>query len=96
MIFKLKIRKNKKGNCITAWIQKHKEIEEDLKEIFEFFKASIKISKKRRFHTFYRINSENPAIILSLFNTIHEIIPDIYFKNELATENEEILNLENY
>ena len=96
MIFKLIIRKYKKGNTISGWIQKHKEIEEDLKEIFEFFKDSIKISKKRRFHTYYCINSEKPAILLSLFTTLHEIIPEIYFKNELAIENEEILKFENY
>ena len=96
MILKLIIKNNKKGNIITVWIQNHKEIEDDLKEIFEFFKDSIKISKKRRFHTYYRINSENPAIILSLFTTILEIIPEVYFKNELAIGNEKILNLENY
>ena len=95
MIFKLIIRYHKKGNIITAWIQKHEDFEEDLKQIFEFFKSNIKISKKRRFHTYYRINSENPAIILSLFSTIQEIIPEIYFKNEKALENGEILNLEN-
>ncbi|TFG14214.1 MAG: hypothetical protein EU535_03745 [Promethearchaeota archaeon] len=96
MIFKLIIKKHKKGNNITAWIQKHKEIEEDLKEIFEFFKNNIKISKKKRFHSYYQINSENPAIILSIFTTIHEIIPEIYFKNKFAIGDEEILNLENY
>ena len=95
MIFKLIIKNNKKGNIISAWIQKRENFEEDLKQIFEFFKDKIKISKKRRFHTYYRINSENPAIILSLFSTIQEIIPEIYFKNEKALENGEILNLEN-
>lgn len=96
MILKLVIRNHKKGNDITAWIQKQEDFEEDLKQIFEFFKENIKISKKRRFHTYYRINSENPAIIMSFISTIHEIIPEIYFKNEDALENEEILNLKSY
>ena len=96
MILKLVIRNHKKGNDITAWIQKQEDFEEDLKQIFEFFKENIKISKKRRFHTSYRINSENPAIIMSFISTIHEIIPEIYFKNEDALENEEILNLKSY
>ncbi len=95
MILKLIIKNNKKGNRITAWVQKHKDFEEDLLQIFLFFKDNINVSEIRRFHKYYKITSENPAIMMSLFSTIHDLILDIYFNLENAVNNENFLNIEN-
>lgn len=95
MILKLIIKNNKKGNRITAWVQKHKDIVDDLTQVFLFFKDNISVLEIRRFHKYYKITSENPAIMMSLFSTIHELIPDIYFNPEDTIGNEEFLNIEN-
>ena len=81
MILKLIIRQNKKhkNNQIIAWIQKHKDFDGDIKQIFQFFKENVQISDKRRIHKYYKIKSDNPAIMMSLFSSAHELIPDIYF-----------------
>ena len=79
MILKVKIQNNKikkKNKRITVWIQKYKELEEDLKELFQFFKENIQVSKQIRLHKYYKVTSENPAILLSLISTINELIPD--------------------
>ena len=84
MILKLIVKNNNKSkrNKLTAWIQKHKDFESDIGQIFQFFKKNIKISEKRRFYRYYKVSSDNPAIMMSLFSTIHDLIPEIYFKNE--------------
>ena len=94
MILKLKINSNKRKEKkkITAWIQKDKDFNKDIKQIFDFFKNNVKISEKRRFHKFYKVSSENPAIIMSLFSTIHDLIPEIYFTED-SMKNIESLNL---
>jgi len=82
MILKLIIKNNKKTgkHTLTAWIEKHKDFDSDIKQIFQFFKESVQISEKRRLHRYYKIKSDNPAIMMSLFSSTHELIPDIYFK----------------
>jgi len=95
MILKLIIKNNKKGNRITAWVQKHKDFEEDLNQIFLFFKDNINVSEFRRFHKYYKITSKDPAIMMSLFSTVHDLIPEIYFNLEETSKNEGILNIEN-
>ena len=98
MILKVKIQNNKikkKNKRITVWIQKYKELEEDLKELFQFFKENIQVSKQIRLHKYYKVTSENPAILLSLVSTINELIPEIYFSSENPIEKTEMLNLEN-
>ena len=85
MILKLKV-KCKKKKRIVAWIQKCKDFDDSLQQIFRFFKDKVKISKLSRLTRFYIISSENPAIILSMFSTIQDLIPDIYFNTEEAIE----------
>ncbi|MFX1392072.1 MAG: hypothetical protein ACFFAH_00730 [Promethearchaeota archaeon] len=84
MILKLIVKNNNKSkrNQITAWIQKHKDFESDIGQVFQFFKNNIKISEKRRFYKYYKVSSDNPAIIMSLFSTVYDLIPEIYFKAE--------------
>ena len=97
MILKVKIQNNiikNKHKRITVWIQKKKELEEDLKELFQFFKENIQVSKQIRLHKYYKVTSENPAILLSLVSTINELIPEIYFSSENPIEKTEMLNLE--
>jgi hypothetical protein len=98
MILKVKIQNNKikkKNKRITVWIQKKKEFGEDLKQLFQFFKENIQVTKQIRLHKYYKITSENPAILLSLVSTINELIPEIYFSSENPIEKTEMLNIEN-
>ena len=64
MILKLIIKHNKKlkKNQIIVWIQQNKGFDDDIKQLFQFFKDNILVSEKRRFHTYYRVKSDNPAI----------------------------------
>jgi hypothetical protein len=72
---------SKKGSSqMEVWIQKDKDFNLSIIEILRFFKENIKIYKKWRFHMFYKITSENPAILLSLFSALQELIPEIYLK----------------
>jgi len=84
MILKLIIKRNRKTkkNSIIIWIQKDGAFEEDIKSLFHFFKQNVIIAEKRRSSKYYRVTSDNPAIMMSLFSAIHDIIPDIYFKPE--------------
>ena len=95
MILKLKIKskhnKNAKNMLIT-WIQRRKLIESDLLQVLEFFKDQIYVSKIRRLLPFFKITSENPAIIISLFSTLLELIPELYFNDENCMELERVLN----
>ena len=81
MILKLIIKNNKKTGkrTLTAWIQKHKDFDSDIKQIFQFFEENVQISEKRRIHKYYKIKSDNPAIMMSLFSSAHDLIPDVYF-----------------
>ena len=92
MILRLQIKKDKKSkkNKITVWIQKGREFEDDLQQIFAFFKDKLEISSAIRLFKYYKITSNNPAIMMSLFSAIHDIIPDIYFKPENETEAESV------
>lgn len=87
MILKLIIKRNRKTkkNSIIIWIQKDGEFEEDIQSLFHFFKQNVVISEKRKLSKYYIVTSENPAIMMSLFSAIHDIIPDIYFKPEAET-----------
>jgi len=91
MILKLNV-KNKKKKRIVAWIQKHKEFDDSINQIFRFFEDKIKISKRSRFSRYYIVSSENPAVILSMFSTIQDLIPDIYFNIEEPIEIEDLSN----
>ncbi len=78
---------------MIAWFQKSKEFDQVLKENFQFFRNNIDLSSIRRIHEFYRVSSDNPAIMLSLFSSIYDSIPEIYFNQSDFIELEEIANL---
>lgn len=88
------IKSNKKTNQnqIFLWIQRHKDFKKDIQQIFQFFKDQIDVSKKRKILPYYRITSDNPAILLSLFSAIQDLIPEIYFKVENSIEIEKSVN----
>lgn len=93
MIITLKIKKKRKqGKKILLWIQRHKDLKQDIQQILQFFKDQILVSKKRKILPYYRITSENPAIALSLFSTIQDLISEIYFKDDTPLEIKETLN----
>ena len=94
MILKLMIKSNRKTNQnqIFLWIQRHKDFKKDIQQILQFFKDQIVVSKKRKLLPYYRITSDNPAILLSLFSAIQDLIPEIYFKVENSIEIEESVN----
>ncbi|NVM17683.1 MAG: hypothetical protein HWN80_08195 [Candidatus Lokiarchaeota archaeon] len=81
MILKLKIKSNikTKKKQIFVWIEKNKEFKEDIQQLIEFFKDQIQVKKRFGLHIYYKITSDNPAIMLSLLTTVQELIPDIYF-----------------
>lgn len=94
MILRLKIknkRKSKQKN-IYVWIQRHNSFNQDILQIIQFFKDQILVSKKRRILPYYRITSDNPAVVLSLFSTVQDLIPEVYFKEESSIEIEETVN----
>ena len=83
MILKLIIKnKRNKSNQIIVWIQKNGEFEEDLQQLFDFFKDDLKITERWRFRKYYRVTSEKPAIMMSFFSAAHDLIPEIYFNND--------------
>ena len=96
MILKLIIKKDRKlkNNRILVWIQKHKEFEEDVQQLFNFFKDNLKIVSKHRLSNYYKVTSDNPAIMMSFFSALQEILPDIYFKSERLRDMKETFNLE--
>jgi len=95
MIIKLKIRQNKKRNRneIYAWVQRHEDIRGDIEQIFQFFQDQLTYKKIWRYHKYYKITSENPAIMISFFSTIQDLIPEIYLNSEESIEIEEYTKL---
>jgi len=91
MILKLKIKHDKKTGRkkIYVWIQRHKDFKQDIEQIMHFFKDQVVLSKKRKILPYYCITSDNPAILLSLFSTMQDLIPEIYFKVEESIQIEE-------
>ena len=81
MILRLKIKTNNKSKKkqIFVWIEKNKEFKEDVRQLIDFFNEQIQVKTRLGFHIYYKITSDNPAIMLSLLTTVQELIPDIYF-----------------
>ena len=79
-------------NQIFLWIQRHKDFKKDIQQILEFFKDQIVVSKRRKILPYYRITSNNPALLLSLFSAIQDLIPEICFKDDNSIEIEESVN----
>jgi chromatin segregation and condensation protein Rec8/ScpA/Scc1 (kleisin family) len=94
MQLKLKVSKrNKKAkNTLTVWIQRNKIFETDMLQVIKFFKDQIQVFKIRRFFPYLKITSDNPAIIISLFSTLLELIPEILFNEENNIGLEEALD----
>ena len=92
MILRLKIKSNNKTKKkqIFIWIEKNKEFENDIQQLIEFFDSRIQVKTRVGFNIYYKITSDNPAIMLSLLTAIQELIPDIFFNTD------ESLNLEEY
>ncbi len=78
MILKLKAKSNK-NKTVTAWIQKHKDFNDDVQQVFTFFKGKITFSKLSKITGYYVVTSTNPAIIFSLFSAIQELISESYY-----------------
>jgi len=91
MILKLKIKSNNKTKKkqIFVWIEKNKAFKEDVQQLIEFFKEQILVKKRIGRHIYYKITSDNPAIMLSLLTTVQELIPDIYFNSSQSVDVEE-------
>ena len=89
---KLKVEKSSKKKQIVVWIQRHEDIENDIQQLFQFFKDQMNVSKIRRILPYYKVSSEKPAIMLSFFTALQEIIPEIYFSDEDSVEFEESIN----
>ncbi len=91
MIIKLKIRPNKKRNRneIYAWVQRHEDFRGDIEQVFQFFQDQIRYKKVRRLHKFFKVTSENQAIMMSFLTTIQDLIPEIYFNSEESIDIEE-------
>jgi len=84
MNLKLIIKPNRRGKqkTMVVWIKKQKILENDLLQLFNFFNEQVKISTIRRIHTYYKVTSENPAIMMSLFSTAGNLINENYFNYE--------------
>ncbi|TFG18038.1 MAG: hypothetical protein EU531_01530 [Promethearchaeota archaeon] len=85
MIIKVKIVKQKKKakkNSIELWVQRKKELDQDISQIFQFFESQLDYKNVRRIYPYYKITSNNPAMILSLLSSLQELIPEIYFNND--------------
>ena len=91
MILKLKIKSNNKTKSkqIFVWIEKNKVFKEDVQQLIEFFKEQIQVKKRIGRHAYYKITSDNPAIMLSLLTTVQELIPEIYFNSNQSVDVEE-------
>ena len=86
LILKVKPNKSSKKKRIIAWIQKNSDLNDDIQQLLEIFKENLKISKISKILRYYIITSKNPAIILSLFSSIQESIPDVFFNKEDSIE----------
>jgi hypothetical protein len=87
---KVKSFKRKSKNSLIIWIQRTKSFEQDIQQLLDFFKEQVQVKEIRRIYHYYRVTSENPAIILSLFSAIQESLPEIYFNNDFV-ESEELI-----
>ncbi|MBD3194998.1 MAG: hypothetical protein GF317_08090 [Candidatus Lokiarchaeota archaeon] len=61
----------------SVLIQKEKKFLDDINQLIQFFGDNVQISNKYGIHRYYKISSENPALIFSLITALLEIIPEI-------------------
>ena len=93
LILKIKPNRSSKKKKIIAWIQKNSDFNEDIQQIFQLFKDSLKISKISKILRYYVVTSKNPAIILNIFSSIQESIPEVYFNKENSIELEDLMDI---
>ena len=86
LILKIKPKNTSKKKRIIAWIQKNPNFNDDMLQFFQLFKDNIKILKLSKILRYYIVTSENPGIILNLFSSIQESIPEVYFDKEDTVE----------
>ena len=93
MIIRLKIKREKgsEKQRIVVWIQRHQDVENDVQQLFQFFKDQMVIEKTRRILPYYRVSSENLLGKVTNVSDVQEIIPEIYFCNEDSVEFEETI-----
>ncbi len=91
MIIKTKVKSNRKDNSkfIIAWIQKHKDFDNDIQTILNFFKDQITYELISKINVYYKITSKNPAIMLSLISAIQDLIAENYFSTEESIQLQE-------
>jgi hypothetical protein len=96
MILKVKIKPIDKGlkNTIEVWVERNKELDLEVAQLFQFFETQLSIKKVRRFNPYFKITSSNPAMILSLISSLQELISEIYFRNEENLEIDEKIHIE--
>ena len=94
MIIKTKVKSNRKDNTksIIVWIQKHKDFDTDIQTILNFFKDQITYALITKINVYYKITSNNPAIMLSLISAIQDLIAENYFSTEESIELQESVN----
>jgi len=92
LILKIKPNKPSRKKRIIAWIQKNSEFKDDILQFFQIFKENIQILKLSKISRHYIVTSKNPAIILNLFTSIQESIPQVYFNNENSIEIEDFID----
>jgi hypothetical protein len=93
LILKIKPNKPSKKKRIIAWIQKNSDFNDDIKQFLQIFKDNIKISKLSKFLRYNIVTSENPAIILNLFSSVQESIPEVYFNKDDSMEIEDFIDI---
>jgi hypothetical protein len=96
MIIKTKVKTNRKQNkrVIIAWIQKHKDFDKDVQDILKFFKDQISFTLISKFYQYYKISSDNPAIMFSLISSLQDLIAESYFNTEESIELQESANFQ--
>ncbi len=84
MLVKIKIKQknNTSEYSIVIWIQRNKALDVDLEQLLKFFEKQIASKKVRHIYPYYKITSDNPAMMLSLMSSIQELIPEIFFNDE--------------
>ena len=91
---KLKLKINPKHNKkkMVVWIQKNKDLDDNVVQIFRFFKDDIKSSKLSRILRYHIVSSENPGVILSLFSAVQDLIPETFFFSQDSNDLQELVN----
>jgi hypothetical protein len=61
-------------------------MENEILQIIDFYKTQLRIEKKWRGLSFFRISSDNVVIMLSILSTLQELMPETFFNLDLEFE----------